>query len=195
MMKKTKVAFLDRDGTINEEKGYIKEPSEIEIISGSAGAVEKLNKAGYLVFGISNQSGIARGYFSVDDVLKVNRRTIELVGEGGGEIIEIFFCPHHPEGSVPEYSMKCGCRKPGTNLITEASEKYGLEFTEKIVIGDKICDLELGKRIGAVTVLVATGYGASERKNLEEMQMAGPDLHAENLAQAVDLILGNSNSG
>ncbi len=192
-MKEVKAAFLDRDGTINVEKDYIKDPSEIELIDGSAKAIAKLNESGYMVFGVSNQSGIARGFMTVDDVHKTNSRVIELARSGGSEITEIFFCPHHKDGKVPEYSIGCECRKPGTDMISQAAKKYGLKFTDIVVIGDKICDVGMGKNIGATTALVATGYGERDRKKIEEasgsVNDSMPDHFAKDLAHAVELIL------
>ncbi len=192
-MKEVKAAFLDRDGTINIEKNYIKDPSEIELIDGSAGAIARLNESGYIVFGVSNQSGIARGFMTVDDVHKANSRVIELARSGGGGITEIFFCPHHKDGKVPEYSIGCECRKPGTEMISQAAKKYGLKFTDIIVIGDKVCDVEMGKNIGATTALVATGYGERDRKKIEEASGSAkncmPDYFAKDLAHAVELIV------
>ena len=185
-----RAVFLDRDGTINVEKNYIKDPSDIELIPGSSEAISLFNRAGYMVFGISTQSGVARGYFSVDDVIAVNRRVIELAAVGGGEIKEILFCPHHLDGTVIEYSIKCECRKPGTGMIRNATEKYSLKFTDIIVIGDKACDIGVGKNINAKTVLVSTGFGSEEYKILQSTRDMAPDLFAKDLLDAAKKLLG-----
>ncbi|MDH5542749.1 MAG: HAD family hydrolase [Nitrospinota bacterium] len=185
-----KAVFLDRDGTINVEKNYIKSPEEIQLIPGSSDAIAMFNRAGYLVFGITNQSGVARGYFKVEDVLKVNARVSELVSGEGGEIKEIFFCPHHTEGKIPEYTIKCECRKPGKGMIISAAEKYSLDLDGMIVIGDKICDVELGYRMNAKTAMVGTGYGNEEYKALLASGSRLPDVYAKDLLEAAKTFLG-----
>lgn len=193
-MEKVKVAYIDRDGTINVEKEYLKHPDEVELIPGSEKAIRLLNQAGYRVFGISNQSGVARGYFTIEDVLAVNKKIIELLAKGGGNLEEIFYCPHHPEGTLPEYSKTCGCRKPATGLIEQAVEKYGLQSSEAVVIGDKAVDIETGHNIGAKTVLVSTGYGKDEKIKMKNAGQAAPDYYANDLLEAANYLLNNDDS-
>lgn len=188
-MGKTKAAFLDRDGTINVEKGYISIPAQIELIPGSAEAIKMLNAAGFRVFGISNQSGVARGYYTAPDVVEVNRRVTYLLEASGAHVDEIFFCPHHPDGSVPEWTRACDCRKPAAGLVRRAADKFGLELGDIVVVGDKICDVELGKNVGGRTALVATGFGEAERAKLEANGGPRPDIYAADLFEAVRLLL------
>ena len=189
-MEKVKVAYIDRDGTINVEKEYLGRPDEVELIHGSDSAIRLLNEAGYRVFGISNQAGVARGYFKIEDVLAVNKKVVELVAEGGGRLEEIFYCPHHPEGALPEYTKICGCRKPAAGMIEQAVEKYGLKPSETVVIGDKRLDIELGHRLGATTILVYTGYGKSEKEKMKKTGENPPDYYAEDLLDGVKRLLG-----
>lgn len=193
-MKKVKVAYIDRDGTINVEKEYLGRPEEVELIPGSDVAIRMLNEAGYRVFGISNQAGVARGYFSIEDVLAVNKKIIELAAGGGGRLEEIFYCPHHPEGTLQEYAKTCGCRKPATGMIGQAVEKYGLEPSEAVVIGDKALDIETGHNIGATTILVHTGYGKSEKVKMENSGQTPADYYAKDLLDAVTRLLENKDS-
>jgi len=193
-MEKVKVAYLDRDGTIIVEKNYLGRPDEVELITGSDVAIRMLNEAGYRVFGISNQSGVARGYFTVEDVHKVNKKIIELVAIGGGDLEEIFYCPHHPDGTLPEYTKTCGCRKPATGMIEQAVEKYGLQQSEAVVIGDKALDIEMGHNIGATTILVHTGYGRSEKEKMKKNGENPPDYYAKDLLNAVTRLLENKDS-
>ncbi|MFQ5432480.1 MAG: D-glycero-alpha-D-manno-heptose-1,7-bisphosphate 7-phosphatase [Nitrospinota bacterium] len=193
-MKKVKVAYLDRDGTINVEKNYLGRPEDVELIPGSAKAIQKLNEAGYRVFGISNQAGVARGYFKIEDVHAVNKKVIELVAEGRGTLEEIFYCPHHPEGALPEYTKICGCRKPAVGMIEQAVEKYGLKPSETVVIGDRTLDIELGRRLGATTILVHTGYGMADKEKIVNEKLTPPDLYAKDLLDAVTRLLENKDS-
>ncbi|MBI3794057.1 MAG: HAD family hydrolase [Nitrospinae bacterium] len=188
-MMRDKAAFLDRDGTINVEKGYINNPDDVVLIPGSAEAVRLLNKAGYAVFGVSNQSGVARGYFSVERAQEINKRVLELLSAENAEVREIFICPHHPSGTVPELAIKCECRKPAVGMITSALKKYNLAPSETIVVGDKICDVELGINAKAKTALVATGYGAEEMVKIESNGGPRPHIFAKDLLEAVRLLL------
>lgn len=190
IMNDIKAAFLDRDGTINVEKGYISDPAQIELIPGSASAIRRLNDAGYLVFGLSNQSGVARGFFTVQAVLTINRRVMEMVSDEGAKIEEILFCPHHPQGSVAEYAVTCDCRKPATGMVEKVKSNYTIEPADTLVVGDKIVDVELGRAIGARTALVKTGFGISEMEKIKSGGMNEPDVFAKNLAEAVELLLG-----
>ncbi|MBI5637123.1 MAG: HAD family hydrolase [Nitrospinae bacterium] len=189
-MRTIKAAFLDRDGTINIDKGYISSPREIELIPGAAKAIKLLNEAGYAVFGVSNQSGVARGFYGIEEVLAVNRRVEELLSSEGAYIREILYCPHHPRGMVPEYSITCKCRKPLPGMVDAARQKHGFAIADAIVIGDKICDVELGRNIGARTALVETGFGAEEKVKIDCGEAPAPDVFAPSLLEAVIALLG-----
>ena len=188
-MQTIKAAFLDRDGTINVDKGYIRSPRDIGLIPGAAQAVKLLNAAGYAVFGVSNQSGVARGFYGIDDVPAVNRRVVELLAAEGAVLKEIFYCPHHPRGTVPEYSIICGCRKPLPGMVDAARQKYGVAIADAIVIGDKGCDVELGRNVGARTALVATGFGTEEKIKIDCGEAPAPDVYAPSLLEAVIALL------
>ncbi len=193
-MEKVKVAYIDRDGTINVEKEYLGRPDDVVLIPGSDTAIKQLNEAGYRVFGISNQAGVARGYFTIEDVHAVNKKVIQLVADGGGTLEEIFYCPHHPEGTLHEYTKTCGCRKPATGMMEQAVGKYGLKPTETVVIGDKALDMKVGHNIGATTILVYTGYGKSEKEKMKKIGQNPPDYYAKDLLDAVTRLLGNKDS-
>ena len=193
-MEKVKVAYLDRDGTIIVEKNYLGDPEGVELISGSASAIRLLNDAGYRVFGISNQAGVARGYFKISDVHAVNKKVVQLVAGEGGNLEEIFYCPHHPKGTEPEYGKICNCRKPATGMIEQAIAKYDLKPSETVVIGDRTLDIELGQRLGATTILVHTGYGMTDKEKIVSEGLAPPDYYAENLLDAVTRLLKNNDS-
>lgn len=189
-MRTIKAAFLDRDGTINIDKGYIGSPDDIELIPGAAQGIKLLNDAGYTVFGVSNQSGVARGFYGIEDVLAVNRRVLELLLAEGAKVTEILYCPHHPRGTVPEYSIACECRKPMPGMVSAARQKHRFAIADAIVIGDKICDVELGRTIGARTALVSTGFGAEEKIKIDCGESPAPDVFAPTLLEAVIALLG-----
>jgi D-glycero-D-manno-heptose 1,7-bisphosphate phosphatase len=171
------VVFLDRDGTIIEEKDFIKTPEEIEFIPRSMEAIRILKKLGYKIIAISNQSGIGRGILTLDMVTKVNESFLKRLERENVGIDGLYFCPHHPEEN-------CDCRKPKTGLIQKAAVEQKLDLKDAVVIGDKLSDVELGKNLGVKTVLVLTGYGKTEAKKPEIKQIK-PDFIADDLYGAV----------
>ncbi len=168
--------FLDRDGTINEDRGYIRRPSDLHLIPGAIEAIRTLNERGLPVVVISNQSGLARGYFTLDDLKAINSRLTELLKLGDATIDAIYFCPHLPNDG-------CQCRKPATALVELATKK--LDVRCSYMVGDKGTDIALARGAGARAVLVKTGHGSQELAHLAEE----PDFIAEDLLGAVGWIL------
>lgn len=179
------VVFLDRDGTVIEEKDFIKTPEEIEFLPGSIEAIKILRELGYKIIVISNQSGIGRGILTEEMVTKVNESFLERLKKEDAEIDALYFCPHRPEDN-------CDCRKPGTGLIQKAVEEHKLDLRDAVVIGDKLSDVELGKKLVVKTILVLTGYGRkeAEKTNISPIK---PDFIADDLYEAVNW-LKNSRS-
>ena len=175
----SKAAFLDRDGTIIEEKDFIRTPDQIEFIHGSVDAIRTLRNLGYKVVVISNQSGIGRGILTEQMVAEVNQSFLQRLRDQGAPADALYFCPHHPDDD-------CDCRKPKTGMIERAVRDLDLNLTGALVIGDKLADVRLGKNIGARTALVLTGYGKEEAKRLKDVDSSDqPDHVAENLFDAV----------
>jgi histidinol-phosphate phosphatase family protein len=168
--------FLDRDGTINVDPGYIRRPSELHLIPGAAAAIRTLNERSIPVVVVSNQSGLARGYFTTGELEAVNSRLGALLAEDGASIDAIYFCPHLPDDG-------CRCRKPATELVERAATELGVGCS--YMVGDKGSDIALARGAGARAVLVKTGHGASELAHLTEE----PDFIAEDLPGAVEWIL------
>lgn len=164
MQSKNFCLFLDRDGTINVEKNFIKDPDDLQLIPGAARAIREARDLGLKVIVISNQSGIARGILTEDSVKGVNKRLIELLSEEGATVDAIYFCPHDADAE-----HGCTCRKPNSGMFDQAKAEHNVDFNRSIMIGDRLSDIEAGKRIGAKTVLVLTGYGAALRQNLEKI--------------------------
>jgi D-glycero-D-manno-heptose 1,7-bisphosphate phosphatase len=190
-MKKPAV-FIDRDGTINEQMGYINHPSRFIILPGVAEAFRILNQEGYHAIILSNQSGVARGYFPIDLVYNIHSIMEESIAGQGGRIDGVFFCPHYPKGSDPKYAMDCDCRKPGTGLINQACEKFEIDLSRSYMVGDHYTDMELADRSNIKGILVKTGYGTGVIEyNLPSMKNK-PSYIADDLLDAVKWIVKNT---
>jgi D-glycero-D-manno-heptose 1,7-bisphosphate phosphatase len=179
-----RAVFLDRDGTIIEEVGYLDALEKVRLLPGAAGAIRRLNRAGWAVVVVSNQSGVARGYFDEAFVEETNRRLKELLDREGARIDGFYFCPHHPTEGRPPYRRDCPCRKPAPGLLLRAAAELGLTFAGSCMIGDTPKDVAAGNRAGARGILVRTGYGAQSSPPPETAYVA------EDLADAVRWILG-----
>jgi len=169
--------LLDRDGTIVFERGYIRDPDEIELLPGAAAALRRLAKSGLALAVVTNQSAVGRGLLTEERLAEIHQRLRELLAAEEVALGGIYFCPHVPEDG-------CACRKPETGLFDRASRELGFRPSESFVIGDKECDVELGRRAGATTVLVRTGYGDEVDKDRSVL----PDYVADDLAGAAGII-------
>jgi D-glycero-D-manno-heptose 1,7-bisphosphate phosphatase len=187
-MKKPAV-FIDRDGTINEQMGYVNHVSRFRILPKVPQAIRMLNRHGFLVFVVSNQSGVAKGYYPLDLVSTLHQLLVSRIKEKKASIDGIFFCPHHPEGSVPEFSRDCDCRKPKTGLIEQACRSFEIDLRRSFVVGDMCTDIELAHRAGITGILVKTGYGLGEIEYTLPHKTAKPAHIAEDLLDAVRWIL------
>jgi len=154
--------FLDRDGTLNEEIGYVNHPSRFQVYPWAGEAVRLLNDAGFAAVVITNQSGIARGYFDERLVELLHLKMRAEIEGGGGELAGIFYCPHHPQGKVAAYAQECDCRKPGPGLIRRAAEELNLDLANSFMIGDRFGDIETARRVHLPAVFVLSGYGLGE---------------------------------
>ena len=184
-----KAVFLDRDGTIIVDKDYLSEASEVELIDGSIEALRKLQDAGYKLVVVSNQSGVARGKFSIDSVEQVNRHVSELFAKENIMIDAFYFCPHYKKGSVAEFSVACQCRKPGIGMVEEAIHQLHIDPRKSYVVGDKLSDILLGKCIGSKSILVRTGYGVEEEKIINNSSVYTNVLIADSIREAGQAIL------
>jgi len=151
--------FLDRDGTMIEDVGYLWRPADVRWFPGTLDAVRLLNRAGFLVCVTTNQAGVARGYYGEDDVRALHAVMAAHLEAGGARIDGWFYCPHHPDGTAPGYGVACACRKPAPGLIDRACAQFAIDRSRSFVIGDKPADLGAAARAGARGVLVRTGYG------------------------------------
>jgi D-glycero-D-manno-heptose 1,7-bisphosphate phosphatase len=149
-----RAVFLDRDGTIVEDPGFLHEPEKVTLLPGAAEAIRRLNIADYRVVIVTNQSGIARGRYTIDDYEAVQRRLVELLAARGARIDGAYVCPHHPQLSGP-----CDCRKPGLKLFREAAEAFDVDFSRSWWVGDRLSDVQPARLLGGGGILVATGEG------------------------------------
>ena len=164
-MKKT--IFLDRDGTINVEKDYIYKSEDLIFEEGTIEALKTFKNLGYILIVVSNQSGIARGYFTEEDLNIFNNNMNEILKKNGVEITEFYCCPHHPDG-IGEYKKVCECRKPNNKMIEDAIKKYNIDREKSYMIGDKTSDIGAGLKSNLKTVLVKTGYGLKDMEKVDK---------------------------
>ncbi len=160
-----RAVFLDRDGTINQERGYLYRIEELDFFPGAAQAISLLNRAGFLVVVVSNQSGVARGYYGEDQVEALHRHMTAQLAADGARVDCWLYCPHHPEGSG-RYAVTCACRKPLPGMLLEAAERFSIDLAASFMIGDKLSDVQAGLAAGCVPLLVRSGYGADEESRL-----------------------------
>ncbi len=153
MMEIRPTVLLDRDGTINTEVNYLSHPARVVLLPGAAEGLRRLRQLGFRLVVVTNQSGIGRGYFDESQLGEIHDRLRRLLAAEGVALDGIYHCPHVPED-------QCSCRKPGTEMVLRAAADLGFDPAECIMVGDKECDIELGRAVGAMTVLVRTGYGA-----------------------------------
>ena len=162
-----KAIFLDRDGTINVEKDYIYKSEDLVFEEGTIEALKTFKNLGYILIVVSNQSGIARGYFTEEDLNIFNNNMNEILKKNGVEITEFYCCPHHPDG-IGEYKKVCECRKPNNKMIEDAIKKYNINREKSYMIGDKTSDIGAGLKSNLKTVLVKTGYGLKDMEKVDK---------------------------
>jgi len=162
MRTSDKAVFLDRDGTINEEMGYINHIDRFILLPRTAEAIRMINSHGFKAVVVTNQSGVARGIFPELLVKEVHRKMEDLLRADGAHIDGVYYCPHHPDFGPPEYRKRCTCRKPATGMIERACHDLGLDPKKSYMVGDRITDLEFADKIGAKGILVLTGFGKGE---------------------------------
>ncbi len=189
-MSKKNAVFLDRDGTINEQMGYVNHISRFVLLPGVPEAIRMFNERSIPAVVVTNQSGLARGYFPAALLEAVHAEMGRLLAAQGAYLDGIYVCPHHPEAKVAQYRQACRCRKPQPGLLEQAAADLHLDLSRSFMIGDRWSDLECGCRAGAVPVLVLTGYGRGELEYISPKRPAvQPALTAENLLDAAEQII------
>lgn len=160
-----RAVFLDRDGTLNIEKEYLFRIEEFEFVPGAVEAIRLLNRAGLLVVVVTNQSGIARGYYGEADLRRLHRHVDALLAAEGARVDAWYHCPHHPDGREP-YRQQCDCRKPLPGMLRLAAREHGIDLAASWMVGDKAADVAAGLAAGCRSLLVLTGYGVQERERV-----------------------------
>jgi D-glycero-D-manno-heptose 1,7-bisphosphate phosphatase len=186
---KAPVVFLDRDGTINEEVGYVNHLDRFILLPRVGEAIRLLNQHNFRAVVLTNQSGVARGYFPESLIHRVHEKLKVLLKKEGAFLDGIYYCPHHPTAGNAPYRQKCRCRKPETGLIEKALEELNLDLSHSYMIGDRGLDIEFGYPLGVKGVLVLTGYGKGEWEYLKETWKVQPVHVAPDLYDAVQWIL------
>ncbi|MEP6742255.1 MAG: HAD family hydrolase [bacterium] len=183
-----RAVFIDRDGTISEEVGYINHASRFRLFPYSAAALKQLHGDGFLAIVITNQAGVARGYFSEDMVQAVHARMTEELEASGVMLDAIYYCAHHPSVGDPPYRLNCDCRKPKPGLLLRAARDFDIDLANSWMVGDRYSDIELAANAGVKSALVFSGYGRGEWEHQRDTWTIQPDLVAEDLLEAVSLI-------
>lgn len=178
--------FMDRDGCLTEEVGYVNHPSRIRLLPRTADAVRRLNLSGTPAVMITNQAGIARGYFSQAVLDATLDAMVGQLAAGGARLDGLYVCTHHPHEGVAPYRADCDCRKPKPGLLLRAARELDLDLAASVMVGDRISDVAVGQAVGAAGVLVLTGYGRGEWEHQRHAWTVKPDFVADDLLDAVD---------
>jgi D-glycero-D-manno-heptose 1,7-bisphosphate phosphatase len=180
-----KAVFLDKDGTLIPDVPYNVDPSLITLQEGAIEGLKLLQAAGYLLIIISNQAGVAYGYFEEADILKVHMRLQEMLMKEGIRLHGFYYCPHHPEGKVKRYRQTCDCRKPGAGMITKAAKDHSVDVKQSWMIGDILNDVEAGHKAGCRSILIDNG---NETEWIMS-EIRTPDFKTTDIKAAADFIL------
>jgi D-glycero-D-manno-heptose 1,7-bisphosphate phosphatase len=194
-MHMRRAVFIDRDGTISEEVGYINHASRFRLFPYTADAIKLLNENGWLAIVTTNQAGVARGYFSEDMVQTVHQRMTSELEKEGARLDAIYYCAHHPSVGEPPYRLDCDCRKPKPGLITRAATDLDVDLAASWMVGDRYSDVELARNAGVKAMLVLSGYGRGEWEHQRQSWTTQPDLVAEDLLEAARLVVANDLGG
>lgn len=184
-----RAVFLDRDGNVCEDVGYLGDASKLHVYPYAAKAIRRINESSMLAILVTNQSGVARGHFGEDAVLKVHDRLERELARGGARLDGIYYCPHHPTIGQPPYRQACECRKPRPGMLVRAAADHDIDLSKSFVVGDKYSDVRLAHEAGARAVLVRTGYGRGEWEYDRATWPRQPEHVAETLEDAVEWIL------
>ena len=185
---KRRAVFMDRDGTISDEVGYVNHVSRFRVFEYSADAVRTLNDNGWLAVLVTNQAGVARGYFTEDMIGTVHEALEASLAAGGARLDGIYYCAHHPSVGDPPYRVDCNCRKPKPGLIQRAAYDLEIDLSESWMIGDRFSDIDLARNAGVHSAFVLSGYGRGEWEHQRGVWEHQPELIAEDLLEAVRTI-------
>ena len=185
---KRRAVFIDRDGTISEEIGYVNHVSRYRVFPFAAEAIRTITEAGWLAILVTNQAGVSRGYFAEEMIGRVHEALTAELAHGGARLDAIYYCPHHPSVGEPPYRLDCDCRKPRPGLLRRAAEEFDLDLADCWMVGDRYSDTELARNAGVRAAFVLSGYGRGEWEHQRHAWKHQPDLVAENLLEAARAI-------
>lgn len=191
---KRRAVFLDRDGTVSREVGYLTDIDRLELLPGSAAAIGAINRSGLLAILATNQSGVARGLFPEQAVRNAHARLRQLLSRYGAWLDGVYYCPHHPQEGRPPYRLRCLCRKPRPGMLHRAATEHRLDLEDCYMVGDSGRDVNLAHSVGATAVLVLTGYGRGAWRRQRPHFRPQPAFIAADLAEAVNWILERERS-
>lgn len=158
-MRKRKAVFLDRDGTIIIHKPYLDSPGQLELLPNTVEGIRLFKKHGYLIIIVTNQSGIARGFFDEERLILIHKKLKSMLEDAGAAVDDIYYCPHYKEGVVEQYKVDCECRKPGPQMILNAARRHHIDLTQSLMIGDSQVDMQAGKSAGCTCILIKNDCG------------------------------------
>jgi D-glycero-D-manno-heptose 1,7-bisphosphate phosphatase len=181
--------FIDRDGTISEEVGYINHLSRFHVYPWAAEAIRNLNLKGLKAIVVTNQAGVARGYFEESLIHEVHEKLRDEMKRFGAYLDAIYYCPHHPSAGKPPYRLDCDCRKPKPGMLLRAADEFKIDIKHSYMIGDRYSDIELAHNAGTHSILVLSGYGLGEYEYHRKEWKVQPDWVAKNLLEASEIIL------
>jgi len=187
--------FLDRDGTLIDEVGYVNDLARVKYLPGAAGAVRRINESGYLTFLVTNQSGIARRIFDIALLDEIHAKIASHLAESGAKLDGIYYCPHLPDAPDPRFRIDCDCRKPHPGMLLNAAREHELDLARSWMIGDSSVDLEAARGASVRSVMVLTGYGRGEMKYRVPFKKLKPEYVAADLPEAVEWILAREEEG
>ncbi len=177
-----KCVFLDRDGVLIKDVGYLKNPDDIILLPNTVTALKNLKKVGFLLIIVTNQAGIAKGLFTVNDLEKVHKRLMGIYEDNNIAIDDLYFCPHHKDGMVKPYNIGCSCRKPDTGMVTDSAEKFGIDISRSFMVGDKDSDILLAKNSGLKSFYLKNTMYEHDKNII-------PDFYVSDLKEASDAII------
>ena len=181
--------FMDRDGTVSEEVGYVNHPSRFRLFPYTAEAIKLLNDSGWLAIVVTNQAGVARGYFAEEVILKIHEHLRRDLETSAAKVDAIYYCAHHPSVGEPPYRLDCDCRKPRTGLIDRATADFEIDVERSWVVGDRYSDIELARNAGLHSAFVLSGYGRGEWEYQRASWKLEPDAVGETLLDVVRIVI------
>ncbi|HXQ70344.1 MAG TPA: HAD family hydrolase [Pyrinomonadaceae bacterium] len=181
--------FMDRDGTVSEEVGYVNHPSRFRVFPYSAEAIKLLNDNGWLAIIVTNQAGVARGYFAEDVIIQIHEQLRRDLDNASAKLDAIYYCAHHPSVGEPPYRLDCDCRKPKTGLIDRAASDFEINLERSWMVGDRYSDIELAMKAGLHSAFVLSGYGRGEWEYQRGSWKLEPEVVADTLLDVARIII------